>query len=62
MYTYIYIHTCYHHDSMVTTSHVLFAPKAGGALGAVSSLVRLKPGPSMVLICSDLGFYMGLLD
>jgi hypothetical protein len=24
--------------------------------------VRLKPGPSMVLVCSDLGFYMGLSD
>lgn len=34
---------------------------AGGALGAVSSLVRLKPGPSMVLVCSDLGFYKGFL-
>ena len=60
----LYIYNYYHHHDMVTTSTVVFnaRAKAGGALGAVSSLVRLKPGPSMVLVCSDLGFYMGLSD
>jgi len=50
-----------HHYAKILGPNKADVMLATSALRGVSSLVRLKPHPTMVLVCSDLDFYMGFL-